>query len=116
MAVDDMKGMLWLFPSSIDNTCTILKYDPAFPPVPPLARSLHEGRAAAGGEEVSKVMRTMRCRHCGADYYGGRCQFCGSDEFVDVEEHYNSENMTLYGSERTSGGYVSTRTAGLRVF
>ena len=61
-------------------------------------------------------MRTMRCKHCGADYYGGRCEICGSDEFVDVEELYNSENMALYRSDRNSGGYVSTVTAGLRLF
>ena len=38
----------------------------------------------------------MRCRHCGADYVGGRCLVCGSDEFVDVSDMYNTENFALY--------------------
>jgi len=64
---------------------------------------------------VSKVTRTMRCKHCGTDYYGGRCQYCGSDEFIDVEEHYNAENLTIYQAEERYNSGVSTRTAGLRL-
>jgi hypothetical protein len=57
----------------------------------------------------------MRCKHCGADYYGGRCLYCGSDEFIDVEDHYNAENMTIYQAEERYNSGVSTRTAGLRL-
>jgi hypothetical protein len=63
---------------------------------------------------VSKVTQTMRCKHCGSDYYGGRCQHCGSDEFVDVEDLYQPENMTIYQAEEQYNSGVSTRTAGLR--
>ena len=49
-----------------------------------------------GPSEVSKVMQTMRCKHCGADYCGGRCMYCGSNEFVDVSDLYNPENVVFY--------------------
>ena len=64
----------------------------------------------ARGEEVRKVMRTMRCKHCGADYHGGRCIHCGSDEFVDVEGHYNPENMTIYREDEKLLAAVSGRS------
>ncbi|UCC92511.1 MAG: hypothetical protein JSW25_07535 [Thermoplasmata archaeon] len=59
----------------------------------------------------------MRCRHCGADYEGGRCGYCGSDEFVDVVDHYHDENLNMY----RSGGKIFTETntrpmIGARVF
>lgn len=53
---------------------------------------------------MNKVIGTMRCRHCGADYFGGRCIHCGSDEFVDVEEHYNPENVVAYRSVHMGSG------------
>ncbi len=62
------------------------------------------------------MYRTMRCKHCGADYYGGRCGYCGSDEFVDVETMYNNENLNLYRGEGSTSRDVSTRTAGMRAF
>ena len=66
---------------------------------------------------MSKMIGTMRCKHCGADFYGGRCGYCGSDEFVDVEEMYNHENLNLYSRKHGPRSRdVSTRTAGLRAF
>ena len=66
---------------------------------------------------MSKVIRTMRCKHCGADYYGGRCGYCGSDEFVDVGSHYNDENLSMY---KSGGKYYTEATTrpmvGARVF
>ena len=60
------------------------------------------------------MIGTMRCRHCGADYYEGRCGFCGSDEFVDVEDMYTSENLNLYRDHGPRSRDASTRTAGMR--
>lgn len=62
------------------------------------------------------MIGTMRCKHCGADYYGGRCGFCGSDEFVDVEEMYANENLNLYRGQGSHSHDTSTRTASMRAF
>ena len=62
------------------------------------------------------MIGTMRCKHCGADFYGGRCEVCGSDEFVDVEEMYPNENLNLYRDLCTRSADVSTCTAGMRAF
>ncbi len=62
------------------------------------------------------MIGTMRCKHCGADYYGGPCGFCGSDEFVDVEEMYTNENLNLYRDHGPRSLDASTRTAGMRAF
>jgi len=74
------------------------------------------GRPARGGAEVRKMIGTMRCKHCGADFYGGRCEICGSDEFVDVEEMYANENLNLYREHGTRSPDTSTRMAGMRAF
>ncbi len=42
------------------------------------------------------MLQTLRCKHCGADFEGGRCMYCGSDEFVDVSDMYTAENVVLY--------------------
>jgi hypothetical protein len=42
------------------------------------------------------MIGTLRCKHCGADYMGGRCLECGSSEFVDVSGYYSPENVVLY--------------------
>jgi len=62
------------------------------------------------------MIGTMRCKHCGADYYGGRCGFCGSDEFVDVEEMYTNENLSMYRHPLRTSPDASTRMAGMRAF
>ena len=46
------------------------------------------------------MMQTLRCKHCGADFEGGRCMHCGSDDFVDVSSMYNPENVVLYADVR----------------
>lgn len=46
------------------------------------------------------MMQTLRCKHCGADFEGGRCTHCGSDDFVDVSGMYNPENVVLYADTR----------------
>jgi hypothetical protein len=62
------------------------------------------------------MIGTMRCKHCGADFYGGRCELCGSDEFVDVEDMYANENLNLYRHYGSRSRDTSTRTAGMRAF
>lgn len=81
-----------------------------------MTRNPDEGRPARGGEEVRQMIGTMRCKHCGADFYGGRCELCGSDEFVDVEEMYANENLNLYKEHGPRSRNVSTRMAGMRAF
>ena len=62
------------------------------------------------------MIGTMRCKHCGADFYGGRCVYCGSDEYVDVEEMYTNENLNLYKGHGPRSHDTSTRTADMRAF
>jgi hypothetical protein len=62
------------------------------------------------------MIGTRRCKHCGAEFYGGRCELCGSDEFVDVEEMYANENLNLYKEHDPRSRDASTRTAGMRAF
>jgi len=46
------------------------------------------------------MLQTLRCKHWGADFEGGRCMRCGSDDFVDVSGMYNPENVVLYADVR----------------
>jgi len=46
------------------------------------------------------MLQTLRCKHCGADFEGGRCMRCGSDDFVDVSGMYNPENVVMYAGVR----------------
>ncbi len=56
------------------------------------------------------MIGTLRCKHCGADYLGGRCGNCGSDEFVDVEEMYTIENLSMYRHPVGTSRHESDRT------
>lgn len=60
------------------------------------------------------MIGTLRCKHCGADYLGGRCGYCGSDEFVDVEEMYTNENLSMYRHPLEVSAHASDRTASIR--
>jgi hypothetical protein len=37
-------------------------------------------------EEVFR--KALRCRGCGSDWAGGRCAYCGDDQFLDVIRFY----------------------------
>ena len=110
------EALPWSYQSPIENTCAKLKYDPTFPAFPPMMRNPYTGRPARDGEEVRQMIGTMRCKHCGADFYGGRCVYCGSDEYVDVEEMYTNENLNLYKEHGPRSHDTSTRTADMRAF
>ena len=72
-------------------------YNQSITPVPLGRGILHRGLGPGGTRnEVSEMIQTLRCKHCGADYMGGRCQECGSDEFVDVSAYYHPENVVCY--------------------
>ena len=34
------------------------------------------------------LRRALRCKACGSDFAGGRCKYCGNDQFVDVTPYY----------------------------
>ena len=55
------------------------------------------------------MLQTLRCKHCGADFEGGRCMYCGSDEFVDVSDMYTAENVVLYADVPVRGARETDR-------
>ena len=32
--------------------------------------------------------KALRCKGCGTDWTGGRCKYCGDDDFLDVTRFY----------------------------